>query len=170
MFETDYVYKTVIGGDSGVGKTALILRYITNTFLDDSKSTIGVQFATKALKINHSQIVLQLWDFAGQNIFRFLLDDYCRGARGYILAFDLNKLDSFNHLDEWLKLFKDNMDSDAVGVLIGTKADLEKRVSQDQIDKFAKENELTYIETSSKTGDRVNEAFYTLANCMVIKS
>jgi small GTP-binding protein len=168
--ETDFTYKTIIDGDSGVGKTTFILRYITNTFLADSKSTIGVQFATKPLDVNGSKVVLQLWDFAGEQRFRFLLDDYCKGARGYILAFDLTKPDTFKHLDEWFKLFKENMDKDAVGVLIGTKSDLGKLISQDQINEFADKNKLTYLETSSKNGTNVNKAFQMLSDWMVYKT
>jgi small GTP-binding protein len=158
------VLKMIIVGDGGVGKTTLIHRYLTGNYLDQ-RMTVGSGFATRDLEMEGVIITLTIWDFAGEERFRFLLPSYCRGALGCILAFDLTRPSTFYHLDEWLNLVRNNT-NDIPILLVGTKRDAGDKNSDMAID-YAKINNLVgYLETSSKTDFNVSEAFDTIANLM----
>ncbi|MDO8055901.1 MAG: Rab family GTPase [Candidatus Hermodarchaeota archaeon] len=161
--------KLVVAGEGGVGKTTLIRRYVDGVF-HDSKLTVGTAFAAKTLTINDGgdpvPIKLQLWDFGGEKRFRFLLPKFCLGARGAMLAFDLNRFSTFLKLDEWLKLLRENTEDIPI-IVIGTKADLHRAVDRKEVIEYAKSNGLkAYFETSSKDDVNVTPAFEYIAKQM----
>jgi small GTP-binding protein len=159
-------YKIVIGGDGAVGKTTLLTRYVEGHFLFESKMTIGVEIHKKILLLynsNYGKIncELQLWDFGGQERFRFLLDSFVMGANGAILMFDLHRFQTLFNIEKCVPIVK-KYDSNLPIVLIGSKLDLvEDTKKQDETVKELMEthNFLKYVKVSSKTGDNVNECF-----------
>jgi small GTP-binding protein len=158
------VLKMIIVGDGGVGKTTLIHRYLTGNYLDQ-RMTVGSGFATRDLEMEGVIITLTIWDFAGEERFRFLLPSYCRGALGCILAFDLTRPPTFYHLDAWLNLVRNNT-ADIPILLVGTKADAGNNNTDLAVDYKQINNLAGYLETSSKEGKNVTETFETIANLM----
>ncbi len=161
--------KVITAGDGGVGKTTLLHRYIEGVFLPDTLMTIGVQFHLKELNINGKRILLQVWDFGGQEHFRPLLKDYATGARGALLLFDLTRPSSLRRIDQWVNICRQN-NPDIPIIFIGTKLDLIEAITID--DEFAlkfveKYDFFNYLKISSKTGENVNLAFKLLAKELV---
>ncbi|MHA1369588.1 MAG: Rab family GTPase [Promethearchaeota archaeon] len=166
-----FVLKILTAGDGGVGKTTLLHRYVNDRFISDTSMTIGVQFHLKKLTLGGVEVTCQLWDFGGQERFRFLLPTYANGAKGALLLFDLTRMNTTLSLkDSWLPIIRKE-DPNLPVVLVGTKKDM---VSPDfrvvdpnfPLD-FIKENHLQgYVETSSKTGEKVDEAFRILVKAI----
>ncbi|MFX1521044.1 MAG: Rab family GTPase, partial [Promethearchaeota archaeon] len=156
----EYRLKIVVAGDGGVGKTSLLNRYVSETFLTAMKMTIGTDFFSKTIEGEESIVKLQLWDFGGEPRFRFLLPGYCKGARGVILAFDLNDFTTLINLDEWIQIVRQST-TDPVIFLIGTKVDIAGGVKEeDFIREFCEKHKITkFIPTSSKTGENVDFVF-----------
>ena len=151
-------------GDGGVGKTTLIHRYLTGNYLDQ-RMTVGSGFATRDIELEGVVITLAIWDFAGEERFRFLMPSYCRGALGCILAFDLTRPPTFYHLDDWLTLVRENT-NDIPILLVATKRDSAKYSSDEGL-RYAQTNALAgFIETSSKEGYNVAEVFNTITSLM----
>jgi small GTP-binding protein len=158
------VLKMIVVGDGGVGKTTLIHRFLTGTYLDQ-RMTVGSGFATRDLNMEGVTITLAIWDFAGEERFRFLLPTYCRGSLGCILAFDLTRPPTFYHLDQWLTLVRNNT-NDIPILLVGNKRDAGDKNS-DLAGDYAQINSLSgYLETSAKQGYNVANTFETIANLM----
>jgi small GTP-binding protein len=158
------LYKIVIAGEGGVGKTTLIKRYTTGEF-SHSKTTIGVSFAIANVQYDDVNIKLQIWDLGGEERFRNILPNFCKGAHGALIIFDLTRYSSFVALPEWIELIKNNT-SDIPMFLVGSKADLveHKTVSEIQINEIlTKYNINSYFETSSKTGLNIGDLFLNLA-------
>jgi small GTP-binding protein len=157
----DFLYKLVVIGDSGVGKSNLISRYTTNTFRDDPKMTIGVEFGHKVVKVDNKTIKAQIWDTAGQERFKALTRPYYRGAFGGLLVYSITDRASFEHLEKWLDELANNADPGILVMLVGNKADLESArvVSTEEGKKFAQEHGLSFLETSAKTGQNTDRAF-----------
>lgn len=151
-------------GDSGVGKSNLLSRFVDNTFNMDSKPTIGVEFATKTTVIEGKSIKNQIWDTAGQERFRAITNAYYRGAVGAIIAFDLTKSKTFENVQKWLGELKENAESRIQVMLVGNKSDLaeSREVKEELVEDYVNKNKLFYLETSAATGNNVNEAFNTL--------
>jgi len=158
------VLKLIVVGDGGVGKTTLIHRYLTGTYLDQ-RMTVGSGFATCDLNIEGVTITLAIWDFAGEERFRFLLPTYCRGSLGCILAFDLTRPPTFYHLDQWLTLVRSNTDDIPI-LLVGNKSDAGDKNSDLARDYTQINNLADYLETSAKEGYNVIKAFETIATLM----
>ncbi|EAX86289.1 small GTP-binding protein, putative [Trichomonas vaginalis G3] len=160
----DYSLKVVVVGDSGVGKTCLLIRFIRDLWDEDSQPTLGVEFMTKIVSTEKHRIQLQLWDTAGQELFRSVTRGYYRGSAGALLVFDLTNSDSFANINRWLQDVKDVARADVVTLLIGNKVDIceanpEKRqVTRQEAEDFAKQHNMKYFETSAKTGVQINEA------------
>lgn len=156
----DYSLKIVVVGDSGVGKTCLLIRFIRDLWEDDSQPTLGVEFMTKILQTEKHRIQLQLWDTAGQELFRSVTRGYYRGSAGALLTFDLTNRDTFDNIGRWLQDIKDVARADVVTILLGNKSDLsdKRQVSYDEAKLFAQTHGMQYFETSAKTGDGINEA------------
>merc|ERR1711881_459949 len=115
--EYDYLFKVVLIGDSGVGKSNLLSRFTRNEFNLESKSTIGVEFATRSVSIEGKTIKAQIWDTAGQERYRAITSAYYRGAVGALVVYDISKLRSFNNIERWLSELRELSDSDIVVML-----------------------------------------------------
>ncbi len=165
----DAMFKMCIFGDGGVGKTCLVNRYLTGIFKSNSSMTIGVDFLLKTLEIEDKKVALQIWDFAGEDRFRFLLPSYVKGASCGIFMFDITRNTSLNNLPNWLEVFYEGTKDSNQKVLItlvGGKLDLHDRRSVHSSDAvvMAKKYELQdYIECSAKTGENVELIFYKIA-------
>jgi len=163
--EYDYLFKLLLIGDSGVGKSCLLLRFADDTYTESYISTIGVDFKIKTIKDEGKTIKLQIWDTAGQERFRTITSSYYRGAHGIIVVFDTTDLDSFNNVKQWLQEI-DRYAAEGVNkLLVGNKADLasQRKVDYNLAQDFAQEYGLTYIETSAKVGQNVEQTFKTMA-------
>jgi len=165
----DAIFKICIFGDAGCGKTALTTRYMTSKFVSDTKMTIGVDLQTKELKVDKKKIKLQIWDFGGEERFRFFLPEYVKGAHGGILMYDITNSASINHIDEWLSVLKEAYQSFPI-VLVGGKLDLEdvRDVPLEKAKEIAESRDLNEcIECSSKTGENVEMVFEELTRSML---
>jgi len=160
----DYLFKVVIIGDSGVGKTNLLSRFTRDEFSLDSKSTIGVDFATKFINVDDKLIKAQLWDTAGQDRYRAITAAYYRGAVGALLVYDITRKGTYENLLRWLKELRDFADTKAVIMLVGNKSDLKhiRAVSTDEATAFSAANGLSFIETSALDASNVDVAFQTV--------
>ncbi|KAJ8908810.1 hypothetical protein NDN08_005514 [Rhodosorus marinus] len=157
----DYLYKIVLVGDSGVGKSNLLTRFTKNEFNYDSRTTIGVEFATSIIKVEEKAIKAQIWDTAGQERYRAITKAYYRGAFGALILYDISKKATFESVERWLKELKENSDNDMVIMLVGNKSDLtnQRQVRTDEGKAFASAHGLNFIETSALDASNVNEAF-----------
>lgn len=159
-----YMFKYIIVGDSGVGKSALLLNFTDKRFRAVHDVTIGVEFGTKTVVVDKKPVKIQIWDTAGQESFRSITRAYYRGASGALLCYDISRRETFDHLTQWLEEVWQFADSKMVIMLIGNKSDLPRRVvTYAEGAQFAKENGLMFMETSAKTDDHVDEAFLTTA-------
>ncbi|MFX1312463.1 MAG: Rab family GTPase [Promethearchaeota archaeon] len=159
-----FILKILTAGEGGVGKTTLLHRYVEGKFSADTKMTIGVEFFLKEIMIDEKQCTLQLWDFGGQERFRFLLESYVLGAKGALLMFDLTRMMSLESLDQWIKIVRKG-DPNLPILFLGTKLDLEDEIQVDDsyASSFLNEfNLIDYLKISSKTGENVNKAFSIL--------
>lgn len=159
-----HILKLLVIGDGGVGKTTLIHRYLTGEYLDQ-RMTVGAGFATRNIQINGVTITLSIWDFAGEERFRFILPRYCIGTHGAILAFDLSRPTTFFHLDDWLEIIREKTDNIPI-LLIGTKCDIVVEIQETAEEYVANRTLSGYMETSSKENVNVNEAFELIAHLM----
>ena len=156
-----YLFKYIIIGDTGVGKSCLLLQFTDKRFQPVHDLTIGVEFGARMITIDAKQIKLQIWDTAGQESFRSITRSYYRGAAGALLVYDITRRDTFNHLTTWLEDARQHSSSNMVIMLIGNKSDLEERreVKREEGDAFAREHGLIFMETSAKTAANVEDAF-----------
>lgn len=159
--EYDYLFKVVLIGDSGVGKSNLLSRFTRNEFNLESKSTIGVEFATKSIQIDGKTTKAQIWDTAGQERYRAITSAYYRGAVGALLVYDISKRGTFENVERWLKELRDHAEPSIVIMLVGNKSDLRHRrmVQTEEAVSFAQANNLAFIETSALDSTGVEEAF-----------
>ena len=152
----DYVFKILIIGDSGTGKSSVILRYTDGMYSNQYISTIGVDFKIRTHVVENKVVKLQIWDTAGQERFRSITSSYYRCSHAIIVAFDLNNPDSFKNLDYW---FKETEKFRALKILVGTKCDLPSVIDPAEIAEFAKRHNVRYMETSAKLELGVQEIF-----------
>lgn len=159
--EYDYLFKVVLIGDSGVGKSNLLSRFTRNEFCLESKSTIGVEFATRTLQVEGRTVKAQIWDTAGQERYRAITSAYYRGAVGALLVYDVTKPTTFENVSRWLKELRDHADSNIVIMLIGNKTDLKhlRAVASEDAQNFAEKEGLFFIETSALDATNVDKAF-----------
>lgn len=159
--EYDYLFKLVIIGDSGVGKSNLLSRFTRNEFNLESKSTIGVEFATKTLDFDSKVIKAQIWDTAGQERYRAITSAYYRGAVGALLVYDVTRRISFENVERWLKELRDHTDQNIVVMLVGNKSDLRHlvAVSTEDAKNLAERESLYFMETSALEATNVENAF-----------
>ena len=170
--EYDYIFKVLLIGNSDVGKSSLILRYVDQIWNDVFVPTIGVDFKVKSLEVDKKLVKMQIWDTAGQERFRNVISSYFKGAHGILLIYDITAKDSFKELENWLGEVERNANSQVLKILIGNKCDLEDRreISKDEGEAFAMRNGMQFMETSAKLNTNVNEAFEALAKIMVESS
>ena len=171
----DKTCQILIIGDSLVGKTCLIQRYANGIFKEDYITTVGLDFHTKQEMINNLTVSIKLWDTAGQERFKALTASFFRNADGVVLAYDVTNSESFDNLKFWINSIKTNLFEKNIFIpiiIIGNKIDLEdmRDISKDIANKFAKENNFKYFETSAKTGEGVDEAFRDLVNQILANS
>ncbi|KAJ0011738.1 hypothetical protein NQD34_012713, partial [Periophthalmus magnuspinnatus] len=159
--EYDFLFKVVLIGDSGVGKSNLLSRFTRNEFNLESKSTIGVEFATGSIQVDGKTIKAQIWDTAGQERYRAITSAYYRGAVGALLVYDIAKHLTYENVERWLKELRDHADNNIVIMLVGNKSDLRhlRAVPTDEARAFAEKNNLSFIETSALDSTNVEEAF-----------
>ncbi|XP_052194250.1 ras-related protein RABA2a [Diospyros lotus] len=159
--EYDYLFKVVLIGDSGVGKSNLLSRFTRNEFCLESKSTIGVEFATRTLQVEGRTVKAQIWDTAGQERYRAITSAYYRGALGALLVYDVTKPTTFENVSRWLKELRDHADANIVIMLIGNKTDLKhlRAVATEDAQGFAEREGLSFIETSALEAINVEKAF-----------
>lgn len=160
MEEYDYLFKICLIGDSGVGKTTLVKKYIDNVFQDDgSAATIGMDFHTKIQHIYDKDIKLQIWDVSGDHKFQYILELYCKNCQGIVLMFDVSKYCSFANLTYWLKYISKYIPVDFPKIIIGCKTDLKREISYEEALTFAQDRNIEYVETSAKLGKNIENAF-----------
>ncbi len=170
-----FKYKVCVFGNGGVGKTTLVNRYLTGIFKSEYKVTIGADFFMKKLNHAQKQITLQIWDFAGEDKFRFLLPSYAKGASGGIFMYDITRHSSILNIYEWLNVFKEGFDKKEIDIpliMVGGKLDLnlKRTVSTELAIELARKNNIDdIIECSSKTGENVEEIFIKISQMMMDK-
>ena len=168
--QPDSLFKLLIIGDSGVGKSCFLLQFIDGDFKEDHNVTIGVEYGAKTVSAAGKQIKLQIWDTAGQESFRAITRSFYRNANGVILMYDLTRAESFDDLDDWLREIRLNSDPDVVVFLVGNMLDLadeEREVSTEAAQKFATDKKLDgFLEASAKTADHVSEVFIKVAEVL----
>lgn len=159
--EYDYLFKVVLIGDSGVGKSNLLSRFTRNEFNLESKSTIGVEFATRSITVDGRRIKAQIWDTAGQERYRAITSAYYRGAVGALLVYDIAKHLTYENTERWVKELRDHADDNIVVMLVGNKSDLRhlRAVPTDEAKAFSEKNSLSFIETSALDSTNVEAAF-----------
>ncbi|CAH9130430.1 unnamed protein product [Cuscuta epithymum] len=157
----DYLFKVVLIGDSGVGKSNLLSRFTRNEFSQDSKSTIGVEFATRTIKVDDKIIKAQIWDTAGQERYRAITSAYYRGAVGALLVYDITRRVTFESMERWLNELRDHTDKNIIVMLVGNKADLRhlRAVTTDDSKVFAEKENTFFMETSALESINVENAF-----------
>jgi Ras-related protein Rab-11A len=151
----------VLIGDSGVGKSNLLTRFTRDEFNLESKSTIGVEFATRTVQIDSKVIKAQIWDTAGQERYRAITSAYYRGAVGALLVYDISKHSTFENVERWLTELREHADSNIVIMLVGNKSDLRhlRAVLTDEAKQFAVANNLSFMETSALDASNVDLSF-----------
>jgi Ras-related protein Rab-1A len=165
----DYLFKLVLIGDSGVGKSCLLLRFADDAFTESYISTIGVDFRFRTVKIDQKTVKLQIWDTAGQERFRTITSAYYRGADGIIMVYDVTSQDSFDHVNDWLKEVNRYASEGTCKLLVGNKSDrsTDKVVTAEQAKEFADDLGIAFLETSAKSAQNVEEAFLTMAGELI---
>ena len=165
MSKNELEFRIITVGDSGVGKTSIIRRYVHSIYDDDSLSTIGVSFSYKEVVRGKDKIKLKLVDTAGQEKFKSLTKSYFKNTDVVLFVFALDDKISFNNIKEWIELFIQNnsRDKEVLKYLVGNKNDLNSEIEQKLIDDFANENQFKYISTSAKDNISINELFEQIA-------
>ena len=165
----DFIYKCIVVGDGGVGKTALAVRLCKGFFIEDYKMTIDVDFYVKTIEIDDFNIKLQIWDTGGQERFNSIRSIYYRGARGAAIVFDLSNQESFEHIPRWVDEIKRETIGDIPILLIGNKSDLinSREVTSEDIYNITRRFNLLYMETSAKTGAEVSKGFDVLTHLIM---
>ena len=160
----DYIFKLLLIGDSGVGKSSIMLQYVDQTFTDTHVSTIGVDFKIITSTVNDKICKLQIWDTAGQERFKTITSSYYRGAHGIIVVYDTTNRESYDNVKIWLEEARRLVSGDPNFILIGNKSDLseKRKVSKEEAEEFATDNGIAFIETSAKTNVNVSNLFETL--------
>ena len=166
-----FLFKYIIIGDSGVGKSCLLLQFTDKRFEPVHDLTIGVEFGARMVVIDSKQIKLQIWDTAGQESFRSITRSYYRGACGALLVYDVTRRETFDHLQSWLEDARQNANTNMTIMLIGNKCDLEnkRQVSREEGEQFAAQHNLIFMETSAKTAHNVDHAFINTAKAIYQK-
>ena len=165
----DFIFKILLLGNSDVGKSSLILRFVDGMWSETFIPTIGVDFKIKSLEINDKLVKMQIWDPAGEERFRTVIASYFKGSHGILLIYDITNKTSFKELDNWLSVIENNASQNVLKILIGNKSDLEenREVTKEEGQAFAKANNMQFMETSAKMNTNVSEAFEALAKIIM---
>jgi len=167
----DYLFKLLLIGDSGVGKTCLLFRFAENSFNPTFISTIGIDFKIQTVEIDGKRIKLQVWDTAGQERFRTITTAYYRGAMGILLVYDVTNKKTFDNITNWLRNIEEHAAEGVEQLLVGNKSDQEDRrvISEEQGQLLAVQHGIDFIECSALSGENVREAFFRMARRVKIK-
>ena len=168
MSQPNAHYKIVMLGNSGVGKTALVERVTDDVFVDAHVPTVGAQYVSLNLNLNDTNVTLEIWDTAGQEVFRSLVGFYARDAKGAFILFDVTDAQSFKDLKQWIE-FANDQAPDAKIIIFGNKIDLgeNRTVSSEEIAEFADQQGVSYIEGSAKTSQGVRDAVENMAEAVM---
>ena len=163
--EYDHLFKLLLIGDSGVGKSSLLLRFTDNNYTEDNISTIGVDFKIKTIEIDGKRVKLQIWDTAGQERFRTITSSYYRGAHGIIIVYDVTNKDSYWNVQRWLHEVDRYAYEKVSKLLVGNKCDQDSKreISYEEGKEFADSKCIPFMETSAKNSLQVEEAFVHIA-------
>ena len=161
MEEYDMMVKVIIIGDSGVGKTNIMSKFLKNKFMEESKATVGVEFGSKLFDLNGHKIKAQIWDTAGQEKYKSITGAYFKGSKGALIVYDITQKNTFESLEKWVNDLKSAGDPKITIILIGNKSDLEenRQVSKEQGEEKAKSFGCAFLETSALSGDNIDKAF-----------
>ncbi|KAM6933122.1 ras-related protein Rab-1B-like [Xenentodon cancila] len=164
--EYDYLFKLLLIGDSGVGKSCLLLRFADDTYTESYISTIGVDFKIRTIDMDGKTVKLQIWDTAGQERFRTITSSYYRGAHGIIIVYDVTEQESFNNVKQWLDEIDRYACENVSRLLVGNKSDLvgKKVLDTATAQDLASSLKIPFLETSAKNSDNVEKAFLTMAS------
>jgi len=164
----DYLFKLLLIGDSGVGKTCVLFRFSDDAFNASFISTIGIDFKIRTIELDDKKIKLQIWDTAGQERFRTITTAYYRGAMGILLVYDITSMKSFENIKIWIKNIEQHASEDVEKMILGNKCDMDDKrvVSKEQGEQLAKEYGVRFMETSAKADINVEEAFMTIARAI----
>jgi len=165
----NYIFKILLAGNGGAGKTSLLRRYVDGFFDESTIMTVGVDFFIKELICDDARCLLQLWDLGGQERFRYLLENFVMGARGALLLFDLTRMPKIGDILEWVNIARLH-DFNLPILLIGTKLDLEDLIAVDDESALHLKNTfnmIDFIKTSAKTGYNVEKAFEMITKKLV---
>lgn len=167
----DFLFKFLVIGSAGTGKSCLLHQFIEGKFKAESNHTIGVEFGSKIIQVGGKSVKLQIWDTAGQERFRSVTRSYYRGAAGALLVYDLTSRDSYNALGNWLGDARTLASPNIMILCVGNKKDLEdeRQVTFMEASRFSQENELMFMEASALTGENVEEAFLKCAKSILAK-
>jgi len=167
----DYLVKTILVGDSGVGKSCLLKRFTRNEFADHHLSTIGVDFGVKTIDLDGKVAKLQIWDTAGQERFRSITSSYYKGANVVLVVCDVTNPDSFKNVKKWMEEIKKYANEDVQVLIVANKTDdmRHRLIDQAEANEVANELGLPYIETSAKNSSNVEEAFFSIAKTFIKK-
>lgn len=171
-FPYDHLFKLLMIGDAGVGKSSMLLRFTDDSFDEHIQSTIGVDFKVKHLDVAGKRIKLTIWDTAGQERFRTLTSSYYRGAQGVVMVYDVTRRDSFENLEQWLKevkLYSPNNGEGVVKLLVGNKIDLdsERKVPREEAEAWARSQGMLFLEASAKTRTGIKQCFMEVVQKIV---
>lgn len=160
-----YLFRMCILGDSGVGKTSLLTRFVDNSFKENNNNTIGVDYRLVSLKYKDIVTKIHIWDTAGQERFRSLALNYLNKAQGFIFVYDITDKSSFQNTISWIKLALEKNKNAIINFLIGNKIDMEneRKIPKEEAEQLAKENNLYYLEASAKNDENVKKIFYYFA-------
>ncbi|KAL5007997.1 hypothetical protein ScPMuIL_013578 [Solemya velum] len=166
--DCDYLFRIVLIGNSGVGKSCLLLRFADDTWTDTFIATIGVDFKIRTIEMDGKQVKLQIWDTAGQDRFKSITTSYYRGAAGVAVVYDVTDLESFNNVKTWLDDVERYSSEDVSKLIIGNKSDLETKrvVGYDTGKEFCDGLGIPFLETSAKNSSNVDQAFMAMASAM----
>ena len=160
----DFIFKLVLIGDSGVGKTNILSRYLTNQFSASTQPTVGVEFGSKIIKKGEKLIKLQIWDTAGQERYKSITSAYYKGAKGAFVVYDISRKSTFDNVDKWINELKNNGSEDVFILLVGNKSDLndQREISEEEVKKKAEVYNIAFCETSALKGNNIEFAFESL--------
>ena len=162
----EMMFKVVLVGDSFVGKTNIMSKYIKNEFHEDSKATVGVEFGSKQFTVEGHSIKAQIWDTAGQERYKAITSAYYKGAKGAFIVYDITRKQSFESVEKWVNDVTAVADQKITIILIGNKSDLEdqRQITKEQGQEKANKLELAFLETSALSGENLDKAFDMMMN------